>query len=195
MRRVLRARLCGSGEAGFTLVELLVATAMGVVLMAGVAAMVVAAMRSQPEVSKRSQNISSARWMLERLTREIRNGVFVEGTPTPQEVSFRTFVRHTSCGGTGTLPSSSPAIVCKVTYTCNTTSCSRAEAEPGKSSGLPQTIITGIDSSNVFTYRPTGAKPEDISYIGVTLHLPNPKGPAGITVSDGASMRNAILAH
>jgi prepilin-type N-terminal cleavage/methylation domain-containing protein len=178
---------CG-GEAGFTLIELLVAAAMGVVLMAGVGAMVIAAMRSQPEVSKRAQNISAARWMLERFTREIRNGVAVEGSPTASELSFRTYVRHTSCGGSGTLPPSDPAILCKVTYTCNNTSCWRAEVEPGKSGGLPKKMLSGIDDRNVFSYSPNAT---EATYIRVTLHIPNPSGPADITISDGASMRNA----
>jgi prepilin-type N-terminal cleavage/methylation domain-containing protein len=185
----LQRRRAGCGaEAGFTLIELLVAAAMGVVLMAGVGAMVISAMRSQPEVSKRAQNISAARWMLERFTREIRNGVAVEGSPSASEVSFRTFVRHTSCGGSGTLAPSSPAILCKVTYTCNRTSCWRAEAKPEKSGGLPRRILSGIDDSNVFSYSPDPTEP---TYIGVTLHIPNPSGPADITISDGASMRNA----
>jgi prepilin-type N-terminal cleavage/methylation domain-containing protein len=190
MSRLRRRLESGREEAGFTLVELLVATAMGVILMAGVGVMVIGAMRSQPELSKRAQNISTARWMLERITREIRNGVSVEGTPTSTQVSFRTWVRHTSCGGTGTLPAGSPAILCKVTYTCNSTSCSRAEVEPNKSSGLGQKVFTGIDDANVFSYLPSTAEP---TYIGVTLHIPNPSGPADTTISDGASMRNAIL--
>ena len=95
MSRLL-ARIDGTarGEAGLTLVELLVASAMGVVLMGAVGTMVVGAMRAQPEVSKRSQNITTARWVLERMTREIRNGVVVD-TALPNEVSFRTYLRRT----------------------------------------------------------------------------------------------------
>lgn len=188
----LRRRLAVGDEAGFTLIELLVAAAMGVVLMAGVATMVIGAMRAQPELSKRADNISAARWMLERFTREIRSGVFVEGTPTSSEVSFVTFVRHSSCGGFGTLPPEKSAIPCKVTYSCNTTSCSRSEVEPGKSGGLATKMFSGIDDRNVFSYSPSAEEP---TYIRITLHIPNPHGPADITVSDGATMRNAILTN
>ena len=32
-------------------------------------------------------------------------------------------------------------------------------------------------------------------HIGVTLRLPNPTGPAALTISDGASLRNATLVN
>jgi Tfp pilus assembly protein PilW len=173
-----------------TLVELLVAMAMGVILMGAVSTMVIGGMRAQPEVSGRAQNISEARWVLERLTRELRNGIAVE-TATPSEVSFRTYVRRTSCGAGGTLPSGSPAIECQVTYSCTTTSCTRVEADPGsEEAGSEATIFTGIDDSSVFSYSPNEEAP---TYVEATLHIPNPSGPADLTISDGASLRNATL--
>jgi len=177
-------------EAGVTLVELLVAMAMGVILMSAVSAMVIGAMRAQPEVGGRAQNISEARWVLERLTRELRNGVVVT-TATPSEVSFRTYVRRTACGAEGSPSSSTPAIECQVTYSCTTTSCTRIEATPGsEEAGSQTTIFTGIDDSSVFSYSPNEEEP---TYVGATLHIPNPSGPADLTVSDGATLRNATL--
>ncbi|MEX2449068.1 MAG: hypothetical protein WD404_10060 [Solirubrobacterales bacterium] len=186
----LGARLAAGGpESGLTLVELLVAAAMGVVLLGATGSMVISSMRSQPEVSKRAQNVSTARWVLERLTREIRSGVAVDKA-SASEVSFRTYVRRTSCGGDAA-PESEPSIECQVTYACTTTSCSRTETEPGVfEGGTATTIFSGIDDSNVFSYSPSAAEP---TYVGVTLHIPNPSGPADLTVSDGASLRNAIL--
>lgn len=191
MRR-LQARLGGADrlEAGLTLVELLVAMTMGVLLLGAAGAMVVGGMRAQPEVSGRAQNISEARWVLERLTRELRNGIVVE-TATPSQVSFRTYVRRTSCGAEGTLPSSSPAIECQVTYSCTTNSCARTEVPPGsEEAGTARTIFSGIDDSSVFSYSPNEEEP---TYVGATLHIPNPSGPADLTISDGASLRNATL--
>jgi prepilin-type N-terminal cleavage/methylation domain-containing protein len=189
-------------EAGFTLVELLVASMMGVVLLAVAGSLVISAMKSQPQLSKRANNISEARWVTERLTREIRNGIVVDKA-TPSEVSFRTYVRHSPCGGSATLEASKSAVKCQVTYTCGTTSCSRTEAKEGVYTGTPTKIFSGIDSGNVFCYVPSaeedeltcGPAPEDlhtITYIGLTLHIPNDSGP-GLTVSDGASLRNAVL--
>ncbi len=192
MKAVLHARLAGRrGEAGFTLIELLVASAMGVVLMGAVGSLVISAMRDQPRISKQAQTISTARWVLERLTREIREGVKVDNATAP-EVSFETYVRHTTCGGTTPLPSTSPSIRCEVTYTCTTTSCSRIEAAPGFYTGTATPIFEGINSSNVFSYSPSAAAP---TYIKVTLRMPNPSGPAALTVSDGASLRNATLGY
>ena len=206
MRR-LRARLTGGGgEAGLTLVEMLVASAMAVVVVGAVGTMLVSAMRNQPDASERAQNISSTRWVLERLTREIRNGIAVDQA-SPSSVSFRTYVRRTSCGSGTPSASTSPAIECEVTYTCTTTSCSRVEAAPGVYTGTATTIFSGINSSQVFCYVPsTNAEPtscgpadqENINktvHIGVTLRLPNPRGPAALTISDGASLRNATLVN
>jgi prepilin-type N-terminal cleavage/methylation domain-containing protein len=191
------------GEEGFTLPELLIASMMGVILLAVAGSLVVSAMKSQPRLTKRANNISEARWVMERLTRELRNGVVVDKA-SPSSVSFRTYVRRTSCGSSATLASSSPAVKCEVTYTCTTTSCSRMETAPEVFTGGTATkIFSGIDSSNVFCYVPSaeedeltcGTAPEDLSevtYVGITLHIPNESGP-GLTVSDGASLRNAVL--
>ena len=193
MRRLLKMRLA-SEESGLTLIELLVASAMSVVLLGAVGSMVISAMRAQPEVSKRSQNVSSARYVLERLTREIRNGVAVDSA-TASSVSFRTYVRRAACGGAVLTDPSSPAIVCQVTYDCTTTSCMRIEASEGVYTAPPgtsTTIFSGIDSSDVFTYAPSAAA---ATYVGVKLRIPNPSGPAALTISDGASLRNATLAN
>jgi hypothetical protein len=45
----------------------------------------------------------------------------------------------------------------------------------------------------VFSYKPNA---ESATYIGITLRLPNPNGEGeDLTVSDGASLRNATLSH
>ena len=192
MRAVLRARLGGCRhEGGFTLIELLVAATMGVVVLGAVGSLVVSAMKDQPRISERAQDISTARWVLERLTREIRNGVRVDSA-TASSVSFQTYVRHSTCGGSTMLASTSPSIKCEVTYTCTATYCTRAESAPGVYTGTAKRIFEGIDSSNVFSYVPDAAS---ATFIKVTLHMPNPDGAAsgGTTISDGASLRNATL--
>jgi type II secretory pathway pseudopilin PulG len=178
-------------EGGFTLVELMVAAAMGVVLMAAIGTLVIGAVRSEPEIRGRSENISTARWAVERMIREIRNGVTVE-TSGAGEVSFRTYVRSTSCGGFGTLPSGSPAIQCLVTYKCSGETCRRDEVEPEKAPGFGKELFSGVADPNIFSYEPSASEP---TYIGVTLRIENPSGPGDITVSDGASLRNAVLGN
>lgn len=191
-------------EAGLTLVELLVASAMSVILVGAVGSMVISSVRTQPQVSKRAQNVSSARWVLERLTREIRNGIRVD-VATASKVSFLTYVRRTACGGSTALPSGTPAIKCEVTYECTTTYCSRIEANDGVYTGTPTKIFSGINSSSVFCYVPstesdsltcgTAASTKGTTYVGVSLRIPNPSGPSNLTVSDGASLRNATLSN
>jgi type II secretory pathway pseudopilin PulG len=205
VRRALGGRPAASrGEAGFTLIELLVASTMSIVVIGAVSSMLISALKNQPQISKRAENISEARWVLERLTREIRSGAVVDQA-SASSVSFRTFLRRTTCGGTGTPAESAPAIKCEVTYACTTTSCTRTEAAPGFYTGTATTIFSGIDRSEVFCYVPSsGASPStcgpppakagEATYIGATLHIPNPKG-GGLTVSDGADLRNATLAN
>jgi prepilin-type N-terminal cleavage/methylation domain-containing protein len=187
LTRLRRSR----GDAGFTLVELLVASAMGVIVMGAVASLVISAVRDQPRISQQAQNITTARWVLERLTHEIRNGVSVTKANS-NEVSFQAYVRHSTCGGTASLPSTSPAIKCQVTYICTATGCSRTESAPGIYTGTPRPIFSGINSSQVFTYAPSAAS---ATYVKATLRLPNPSGTGALTVSDGASLRNATLGY
>jgi len=193
MRRALSRRLL-PGESGFTLVELLVGATMGVIVMGAVGSLLISAMKSQPKISKRAQNIATARWVLDRFTHEIRNGIAVSpGKASASEVSFRTYVRSSTCAGGGTPASGTPAIECQVTYKCTTTTtttCSRTQAAPGTYTGTATTVITGLGSSSVFSYSPSSTAP---TYIGITLHFPNPDGGGDLTVSDGASLRNATL--
>lgn len=194
MGTALKMRLGGGSESGFTLVELLVASLMGVIVCGAVGSLVISAVRTQPKISERAQSITTARWALERLTREIRNGIAVApGKATTSEVSFRAYVRTTACG-VGVIPASNvPARECQVTYRCTTTKCTRIEAEPGVYTGTERTIFEGIDSDNVFSYVPNAT---EATFIKATLRMPNPNepdGPPAVTVSDGASMRNAVL--
>jgi type II secretory pathway pseudopilin PulG len=187
----LRRRLNGSsGEAGLTLIELLVAAAMSVVLVGAAASMMISAVQTQPELSKRSQDISSARWILERMTREIRNGIAVEPGANGAVVSFTAYVRQSSCGSSTPLPPESSAIECEITYDCSGgTSCTRKEVDPELPiAATPKTIFTGIASEKVFNFSPS---PSEATFIGVTLRFPNPDGDGFLTVSDGASLRTA----
>ena len=188
LARLRRSR----GDAGFTLVELLVASAMGVVVMGAVASLVISALRDQPKISQQAQNITTARWVLERLTHEIRNGVDASAKPIPAKSPSRPTCDIPPAASTADLPSASPAIKCQVTYACTTTACSRTEAAPGIYTGTPRPIFSGINSSQVFTYAPNTT---EATYVKATLSLPNPSGTGALTVSDGASLRNATLGY
>lgn len=195
----LWARLAQAGrghEAGLSLIEMLVAATMSVLIVGAAGSMVISAVKTQPKVSKKAQNISTARWVLERMTREIRNGVAVEAG-TSSSVTFRTRVRRTECGGGVEEEATQPAIQCRVVYACTGSSCTRTETAPGaEGGGTPTTFVSGLDSAEVFSFEPPVEAEGDFSevtYIGVTLNIPNPEGAGDLTVTDGASLRSLSL--
>lgn len=179
-------------EAGMTLVELLVAAAMSVVLVGAATSMLISAVRSQPELSEKSQAISTARWVLERMTREIRNGVSVYDA-AGNRVVFLTQVRRTACGGGVPASSATPAMRCQVTYQCATTAtttCTRTETVPEGTGGTPVQLISGLSDDEVFNFSPDADAP---TFIGVTLNFPDPDGTGDLTISDGAELRTLAL--
>lgn len=191
MKRLRRLR---EREEGLTLIELLVTMTMGVVVMGAAVLILITALHDQPKITGQATNVRTAQWVLARMTREIRNGVRVMPTPEPtaSQVSFETYVRTGTCGGTAALEKSKPAIKCTVTYSCTATRCSRTVSPPGSTVGTPTTIFTGINSNQVFTYAPSSIAP---TFVKVTLRLPNPAGNGGLTISDGATLRNATLGY
>jgi hypothetical protein len=165
--------------------------AMGVVVMGAVTSLVISAVRDQPKISKQAQNITTARWVLDRLSHELRNGIAIKEA-TASKVAFEGYVRHSTCGGATQLPATSPAIKCRITFECSTTACSRKEAAPTSTEGTPQQLFSGINTNQVFSYAPNMAEP---TYVKVTLRLPNPSGTGALTISNGASLRNATLGY
>ena len=192
------------GDAGVTLIEVLVATTMSVVVVAAATAMLISAVRDQPALSSKSQNVTTARWQLERIVREIRNGVSVE-VATPSEISIITQVRRTECGGAVSSDPAAEPIRCQVTYRCAAGSCTRTEAAPGgEAVGAPTVALSGVgDPGNVFCFVPsTATDPTECgaaqgagktNYVGVNLEVPNPDGPGLLTITDGANLRSTTL--
>lgn len=204
MRRWLRQRFAQvDGEAGMTLIEILVATIMGLIVVGGATAMLISAVRDQPKQQQQAESVDTARYELERMTREIRNGVSVT-TAGSNGVSFVARVRRQSCGGEPSTSASAAAIQCQIIYSCTTSTCTRTEREVGQTTGgTPTTIVTGIDSAEVFCFVPSAnADPTECgaakagtspTYIGITLNVPNPSGSGSLTITDGASLRSATL--
>lgn len=142
--------------------------------------------RTQPRVAERTAQIQAGRTMIERLTREIREGSEVV-MATPSQFSFVTFVHQQQCGGPASASPTTPSIECRVTYVCTAGACSRTEALPnGSGPGMPVRMVDGLNTTNVFTYSPA-ASPR---YVTVTLEYPSQQGGESITLSDGAALRN-----
>lgn len=178
-------------EEGFTLVELTIAMAMLIAVLSIATPLITSAMRSEPELRERSANVQEARIVLDRLTREIREGVSVV-TANPTTFAYRTYTRKSTCGGTAILPSGAAPMLCRVTYQCVGGICRRTEArEDGASPGPAVEFIRGLQTNNIFVYTPAVSP----TFVEVTLVLPDPDGTGNLTIEDGATLRNATLSN
>jgi Tfp pilus assembly protein PilW len=176
-----------TGEQGYTLVELLVAATALIGLVAIMGAGITIVARNQVRIADRSAQIQQGRAMIERITRELREGSGVQN-PTSSSLNFLTYVRRQQCGGTQP-PSSdaAPAIQCRVTYACAGGACTRAEALPdGSGSGPAETMVEGLRSNAVFTHVP----PTNPGHVTATLEYLGDDGEETVTLSDGAALRN-----
>ena len=178
-----RPRALAAQERGFTLVELLVATVLGLIVIGGAVTVFTVSMNNQPRISSQSAAIQQARTAMEQITRELRQGSTVS-TATANQLSIVTYVHSATCGGAA----ASTAISCRVTYTCTAGNCTRVEAKPdGTLPGSPVRVVSGLSSNNVFTYSPSSAAP---TYVGVSFWFKATGGRDAITLSDGAATRN-----
>lgn len=200
MKRLRRRRVSLGGESGLTLIEMLVATLMSVIIVGAACAMLISAVKDQPGLSRKAQNVTTARYQLERVVREIRDAVKVEKA-TATEVELLTRTQRTTCGGSTKASPNVQRPQCRVTYRCVGATCTRSEAtEGGVKVGTAVIALTGIQSTSVFCFVPstetdpskcgaprTGEGPP--TYVGVNLQVKNPEGPGILTISDGATLR------
>jgi Tfp pilus assembly protein PilW len=178
-------------QAGFSLVEALVATLVGLMVVGIGATVFTVAGRTPPAQVKRGDAIQQSRNTIERLTREIRQGSTVYSS-TATQLSLLTYAPHTTCGGT----TGGTAIQCKVTYTCSSGTCTRVEQPPpgnSGSAGPAVRVASGLSASDIFRYgtacnaTTTTGQP---GYICVTLTYPAGNGDDALTLQDGASPLN-----
>lgn len=186
-------------QSGLTLIEMLVATLMSVIIVGAACAMLISAVKDQPGLSRKAENVTTARYQLERVVRDIRRAVKVE-TATTSEIELLTRTQKTACGGTTKASPNVQRPQCRVTYRCSLTACTRQEAtEGGVPVGTEIVALSGLQSASVFCFVPStetdpskcGApRPEGPpTYVGVGLEVKNPEGPGLLTISDGATLR------
>lgn len=175
-----------SEEAGFTLVELLVAISIfGVVSFAAVS-FFLSGQKESARMIDRSQKTADLRTSLERVVRELRQGTSVVSS-SATSLAFSTYV-HTNCTGATV---SSTANLCRVTYTCVSGTCTRVVSNvDGTGAGAAIRAVKGLTNSTIFTTTGTPA-----TYVGVTFTLPSKDGMTSITVQDGAALRDATLGY
>lgn len=183
MRRARKAAAAlGRDELGLTLIELMVAATIGLIVVGAALSMFLGGVRSEPRTASKVAALQQARTMLDRITRELRQGIEVT-TSSSSELSIVTYVKAASCGGAP----ASTAIPCEVTYTCTASSCGRVVAQPdGSTPGAPVEVVSGLSSPFVFSYEPDD---DDPSYVGVTFAFSSEDGDP-VTLGDGVALRN-----
>lgn len=169
-------------ERGLTLIELLVAASLGLLVVGGAMTMFVSAMRSEPRTAAKVSAIQQARVTVERVGRELRQGLEVPAA-TSSHLEIVTYVKGTDCAGEP-IESATP---CRVIYHCEGDSCTRAVAQPdGSGEGAAVTVATDLASSGIFSYEPSQLEP---TYVGIDLAVAN-EGGDPIVLEDGAALRN-----
>ena len=154
--------------------------------------LLVGALRAQPGVSQKAADVRTARWVMERLTRELRGGIVINKA-TASSVSFQTYVRRTACGGTGNPPST-------LARRSNARSPTPAPAAPAPGS-RPRRRSTreprersSPASTTAPASSPTRPRPRPPTW-GSRSSSPPPASTTATTVTDGASLRNATLSN
>lgn len=171
-------------ERGLTLIELLVASAIGLVVVAGAMSIFLSGVKSQPRASSKVAAIQQGRFTVERIVRELRQGLEVPSPPlsSGDHLELVTYVKATSCGGAA----ASTSIPCRVIYDCSGGACTRAVAQPdGSGAGPAVQVVEGLTSDEVFAYTPSATA---ASFVGVTLSLESDGEP--VVLGDGAALRN-----
>ncbi len=172
-----------SEQGGFTLIELLVAMILGLVVIGTSVFVFTAVLRAEPRTSERAAEIQQARVLMERITRELRQGATVS-TATGTQLSLITLVDSATCGGAPATTAKS----CRVTYTCTTTNCTRLERNPDNTgTSTAVRVAAGLENGTVFTYTPSAAAAR---YVTITLKFPTAEGGDSITLTDGVALRN-----
>lgn len=170
-------------ERGLTLVELMIAAALGLVVIGGALTMFVSTIRSQPRDTSKVAAIQQARTTVDRITRELRQGLEIVPTPSSTQLGIVTYVKAATCGGAA----ASTSIPCRVTYSCSGTTCTRVVAQPnGSAPGPAVKVASGLAGASVFSYEPSAADP---SYVGVSFAFSS-SGGQPFTLRDGVTLRN-----
>jgi Tfp pilus assembly protein PilW len=176
-------------QRGITLIELLVGVMIMLILFGAVISLMITTFQAQPRIAERNASIQEGRVLQERLTRELRLAYGVQSA-SASSLTFDTFLHRATCGGAAS--DTATAIQCRVTYSCSSGSCTRAEGPVGGAALDVDTLVTGISNSgSVFSYQPVSSPVTSIGFVGVTLGFPAEEaGEDAITLEDGAALRN-----
>jgi hypothetical protein len=173
---------------------MVIATALGLLVIGAAVTVFTAGIKSQPQIDKRAAQIDQARSMSARVTQELRQGSNASSV-NPSQLMILTYVPRTTCAGS----TPGPNIRCRVFYSCTqsaaTASCTRiacppALLAPGTGCGPTTTVVTGLVTNQVFTFSP---QTPGQAYVGIRLEFPASSGDDAITLQDGVALRNPPL--
>jgi type II secretory pathway pseudopilin PulG len=172
MTRRSRAR----SEAGFTLVELLVAMPLALIVIFAAYGALSQAHRSQTETRIRAEGLRQQQVGLERMTRELRHATSFQYL-TSQVVEFDAFVR----GGGGSM--------LRIRYDCSAgTYCERRVGPAGGPvAGSGTRLIDALENPDVFDPEPNFLNPR---YVSVTAAVRIAADRQRIVLRDGVDLRN-----
>jgi type II secretory pathway pseudopilin PulG len=167
------------GEAGFTVLELIVAAAIALVVLAVSLDLLGVVGRRQNDTRERAEATAQIQTGVARLMRELHQAAAFNFINS-QVIDINTWVRS----GSGT------AAMVRVRYDCSVASeCRRYEAAVGDPLPARYTVLaTGIANPDVFEPKPAFINP---TYIGVNLHVGVGVGKRPIVVNDGTELPNA----
>lgn len=174
----------GPSERGMTLIEMLVAATIGMVVLGGAVTVFLGAVRSEPRAADKVGSLQEGRVIVERITRELRQGVDVI-VATPTTLELVTYVKQSSCTGGG----AGSAIACRVAYVCTGGICTRTvKTASGAVAGPTVQVVDGLSSNEVFTYA-TAEAGSDPEFVNVRLSFTSREG-GPVVVADGVELRN-----
>lgn len=169
-------------EDGYTLIELLVASMMGMVVIGAAVMLFIGAVRSEPRTSSKVAAIEQGRIAVERVTRDVRQASSIP-TYAPSQLVLITYVRQSTCSG----GPAATSIQCRVTYACDSDTCTRTVSQPnGSLPGPPVNVVTGLASDEPFVYPEGSGEP---AYVEVELSFETREG-GPVVIADGAAIRN-----
>lgn len=162
-------RRTSAREDGFTLVETVAASVVGILVLTTVLSVFLSAQRSENFQQGRAQGLDEIRLAMERMTKEIRQVQTVRAGSSASVLDVDTFVE-----GTAT----------HVIYRVTGTDLTRTEG----SSTI--TLVTQLIGSSMFTYTPSATSP---SVITVTIRSrPTPNAPeTTLVLTSEIKLRNA----
>jgi type II secretory pathway pseudopilin PulG len=172
-------------ESGLTLIELIIAATMMVVVTGAVVALLVSVMQTQPEVTKRADQIGDARNALEKLSVDLRQGSDAD------LVSAAELNLETICD------TPSGTVRCDVDYNCDAEAGGTYRCLRSVNSEPARIIVTGLSSPDVFCVVPSSEGSEcgesaeaEPTYVGVKIEFPAGDQDGSTVLEGGAALHN-----